>query len=352
MTGRVVRTGLIGCGNIGPTHAAALAALPESEFVAICDMDEGRARKLAADYDVLRVFTDMHELFRSGAVDAICVCTPHPSHAAIVSAAAEAGVHVLCEKPISASLADADAMIEAADRAGITFGVIFQRRFWPAAQRIRRAIDEGRLGKLTLGECTVLIWRSPEYFGSAAWRGKWATEGGGVLMNQAVHAIDQFQWFLGPAVEVYGRYATQRHGDVIDVEDTAVATVVFANGALGANTAASTVDPGFGFRVAVHGDNGATASVWENPEGVEGINDVWTVPGPDDEHAAVAAQEPGHPGFPGFHQQQIQDFLQAILDGRPPAVTGAEGRKALELILAIYESSRTGKPVTLPLTTG
>jgi predicted dehydrogenase len=352
MAGRTVRTGLIGCGNIGPTHAAALAALPESEFVAICDMDEGRARKLAAEYGAPRIFTDMHDLFRSGAVDAICVCTPHPSHAAIVAAAAEAGVHVLCEKPISASLADADTMIEAADRAGITFGVIFQRRFWPAAQRIRRAIDEGRLGELTLGECTVLIWRSPEYFGSAAWRGKWATEGGGVLMNQAVHAIDQFQWFLGPAVEVYGKYATLRHGDVIDVEDTAVATVVFANGALGSITAASTVDPGFGFRVTVHGDNGATASVWENPEGVEGINDVWTVPGDGDEQASVAAQEPGRPGFPGFHQLQIQDFLQAILDGRPPAVTGAEGRKALELILAIYESSRTGKPVRLPLTSG
>jgi predicted dehydrogenase len=294
----------------------------------------------------------MHDLFRSDAIDAICVCTPHPNHAAIVSAAAEAGVHVLCEKPISASLADADTMIEAAERAGITFGVIFQRRFWPAAQRIRRAIDEGRLGTLTLGECTVLIWRSPDYFRSADWRGKWATEGGGVLMNQAVHAIDQFQWFLGPAVEVYGRYATLRHGDVIDVEDTAVASVLFANGALGTITAASTVDPGFGFRVAVHGDNGATASVWENPEGVEGVNDVWTVPGPEDEQASVAAQDPGKPGFPGFHQAQIQDFLQAILEGRPPAVTGAEGRKALELILAIYESSRTDKPVRLPLTAG
>ena len=348
MTGRV-RTGLIGCGKIGATHAAALRTLDEAEFVACSDVDEGRARAFAATYGVPRVFGDAAALLGSGEVEAVLVCTPHPAHAPVVTAAAEAGVHVLCEKPIAIGLAEADRMVEAAERAGIAFGVIFQRRFWPAAQRIRAALDAGRLGRPTLGECSVRIWRSPEYFASDPWRGTWASEGGGVLMNQAVHAIDLFQWFMGEAVEVFGRYATLRHGASIDVEDTAVATVAFAGGGLGVLQAASTFEPGFGFRVAVHGDSGGTLSVWENPEGTQGVNDVWTLPGEAAAREAWEAEERGKPGFPRFHEVQIQDFLRGILEGRPPAVTGAEARRSLEIILGIYESSRTGKAVRLPL---
>jgi len=346
---RTIRSGLIGCGKIARAHARALAALPESEFVAVCDVDEARARAFAAEYGVPRVFSDPLEMLASGDVDAVSVCTPHPSHAPVVVAAAEAGVHVLCEKPIAASLGDADRMIAAARRAGIAFGVIFQRRFWPAALRIREAIDGGKLGTPTLGECVVRIWRPEAYFASDPWRGKWATEGGGVLMNQAVHAIDQFQWFMGPAIEVSGRIATLRHGRYIDVEDTAVATVVFASGALGIIEAASTVTPDFGFRVSVHGDSGAVASVWERHEGEQGLNDIWTVPGEEDRLATWAQTDLRQPDAPSFHQLQIQDFLQAIRDGREPLVTGEEGRKSLEIIHAIYESSRTGRPVTLPL---
>jgi predicted dehydrogenase len=349
MSSEKVRTAIVGCGKIAVTHAGALRALEESDFVACCDTDEGRASAMAEEYGVPHVFTDARELFTSGLIDAALICAPHPAHCPLVTMAAEAGVHVLCEKPISVSLAEADQMVEAAEKAGVTFGVIFQRRFWPSAQRIRRAIDDGKLGKLTLGECSVRIWRPESYFASDTWRGKWATEGGGVLMNQAVHAIDQFQWFMGPAVEVVGRYATLRHGDYIDVEDTAVATVVFANGALGTIQAASTFDPGFGFRVAVHGDAGTAVSVWENPEGRQGINDVWTIPGEEEQRLVWEQAEDNRPGFPEFHALQIQDFLQALLEKRQPAVTGAEGRKSLEIILAIYESSRTGRPIPLPM---
>jgi predicted dehydrogenase len=240
-------------------------------------------------------------------------------------------------------------MVDAADRAGIKFGVIFQRRFWPAAQRIRKAIDDGRLGKLTLGECSVRLWRSQEYFASDPWRGKWATEGGGVLMNQAVHSIDQFVWFMGDPVEVVGRHATLRHGAYIDVEDTVVATVVFANGALGVIQAATTFQPEFGYRVAVHGDSGATVSVWEPVEGTQGYNDVWSLPYDEAFRMVWELEEKGKPGFPFFHIRQIQDFLRAVLDDRQPAVTGKDARKSLEVILAIYESSRTGLPVRFPM---
>jgi UDP-N-acetyl-2-amino-2-deoxyglucuronate dehydrogenase len=240
-------------------------------------------------------------------------------------------------------------MIAAAKKAGTKFGVIFQRRWWPSVQRIRRAIDAGDLGNLTLGECVVKLWRPQEYFAADAWRGKWATEGGGVLMNQAVHSIDHFQWFMGPAIEVNGRYATLRHGEYIDVEDTAAATVVFANGALGVIEASSTFQPAFGFRTAVHGDRGAAVSVWERNEGELGINDVWTLPGQEADRVTWEAEDDGIQGFPQFHVLQIQDFLQAVLDDRDPAVTGEEARKSLEIILAIYESSRTGLPVKLPM---
>jgi UDP-N-acetyl-2-amino-2-deoxyglucuronate dehydrogenase len=342
-----VRVGLLGCGRIAATHAIALNELDEADFVACCDTDELRIQAMAEQYNVPKIYTDMAAMFAEGGIDAVMVCTPHPAHEAAVVAAAEAGIHVLCEKPIAVSLAEADRMIEAADNAGIKFGVIFQRRFWPAAQRIRAAIDDGKIGTPILGECSVRLWRPPEYFALDPWRGKWATEGGGVLMNQAIHSIDHFQWFMGRAVEVTGRYANLAHQGVIDVEDTAVATVTFASGGLGILNCSSTFNPNFGFRVSVHGDKGPTVSVWELPEGQQGINDVWTIPGEEGLREVWEAEDRDKPGFPGFHALQIQEFLQAIIEDRDPAVTGVEARKSLAIIQGIYESSRTGLPVRL-----
>ncbi len=346
-----VRIALVGCGKIAALHALALDTLPQADFVACCDGNRDRAQAMADQYQVPHVFTDANELFHAGLVDAALVCTPHPAHEPVVVAAAEAGIHVMCEKPIATTLGEADRMIAATERAGVTFGVIFQRRFWPAARRIRSAIDAGKLGKLTLGDCTVRLWRGPEYFARDPWRGKWATEGGGILMNQAVHSIDHFQWFMGRATEVMGRIATLRHSSYIDVEDTAVATVVFANGALGSIQASSTFQPAFGFRVTVHGDSGGAVGVWERHEGELGINDIWSISGEEAMLEGWLAADDGVPGFPQFHLLQIDDFLNAIIEDRPPAVTGAEARKSLEIILAIYESSRTGLPVTLPMPT-
>ena len=347
MSERKVKVGIIGCGKIAQTHAKSLSMLDEADFVAVCDMDSARAREFAEQFGVPNVFSDMNEMLTSGLVEAVMCCTPHPVHERVVVAAAEAGIHVLCEKPMAITLEEADRMIEATDEAGVAFGVIFQRRWWPAAQRIRAAIDAGKLGHLTIGECQVKIDRNRAYFESDPWRGKWATEGGGVLMNQAVHAIDMFAWFMGKPVEVTGRYATHVHGDYIDVEDTAVATLVFENGALGTILAASTFRPAFGFRVAVTGDCGATASVWERNEGDQGITDIWTIAGEEEQVAGWLEAESGGLGFPGFHALQIQDFLQAVRDGREPAVTGRDGKNALAIILGIYESSRTGLPVRL-----
>lgn len=344
---RPVRVGLVGCGKIAETHARALSDIPGVEWVACCDRDRERATSMANRNSVSNVFGDAGELFASGLVEAVMVCTPHPAHEPVVVAAANAGVHVLCEKPVATTLAEADRMIAAAASAGVHFGTIFQRRFWPAAQRIRSAIDDGKLGRITLGECTVRLWRGPDYFAMDPWRGKWATEGGGILMNQAVHSIDHFQWFMGRPVEVFGRYATLRHGDYIDVEDTAVATVVFENGALGTINASSTFSPAFGFRIAIHGDSGAMVGLYERHEGEVGVNAIWSIPGEEADRERWFAEDDKAVGFPSFHRAQIAEFIDSVREDRTPAVTGAEARKSLEIILAIYESSRTGKPVRI-----
>lgn len=347
MNERTLRVGIIGCGKIARTHAEAVGSIPGASLVAFCDADLGRAQAFADEFGAEIATDSLDTFFSKGTLDAAMVCTPHPAHEKLVVACAEAGVNVLCEKPIAIRLEEADRMIEAADAAGVAFGVIFQRRFWPAAQRIRRAIDDGLLGKLTFGSSYSHLWRPQDYFESDPWRGKWETEGGGVMMNQAVHMVDMLQWYMGPAVEVYGKIATLRHGAYIDVEDTVAATLLFESGALGSIEAFTTIQPDYGFRVTVRGDNGATASLQETPEGTQGINDIWTFEPGAGERATWEAAEIGRPGFPEFHQLQIAEFLDAIRHGRPPAVTGCDARNSLAIILGIYESSRTGKPVAL-----
>lgn len=346
MNERTLRVGIIGCGKIAHIHAA-VREIPGATLVACCDADLPRAGAFAREFGIEFATSDLETFFSRGRLDVALVCTPHPVHEKLVVACAKAGVNVLCEKPIAIRLDEADRMIAATDAAGVAFGVIFQRRFWPASQRLRRAIDDGLLGTLTLGSASSLLWRPQSYFASDPWRGKWETEGGGVMMNQAVHTIDLLQWFMGPATEVYGRIATLRHGAYIDVEDTVAATVTFASGALGVIEALTTIEPDFGFRIAVHGDNGATASIHEIPEGTQGINDLWTFEPGASERATWAAAEQGRPGFPEFHRLQIAEFLDAVRHGRPPAITGRDARNSLAIILGIYESSRTGKPVQL-----
>src|SRR5262249_28666861 len=163
--------------------------------VAVCDVDEARARQTATRWKIDRAFGSVEELLASG-VDIVSVCTPHPTHEAVVLAAAAAGAHVLCEKPIAIDLDSAERMIAACEKAGVTLGGLFQRRFWPAAQRLRAAIDDGLLGRPVLGHTSVVLHRDPSYYSAAAWRGTWATDGGGVLMTQAIHNIDLLQWLM------------------------------------------------------------------------------------------------------------------------------------------------------------
>lgn len=344
-----VRMAVVGAGVIGEEHAAAIAQLRGAELVAVCDLNAEKAQRLAEQHGVGRWGTDLRAMLAEGGIDAISVATNHGSHAPNLFDAADAGVHAIVEKPLSTKLSEATAMVDAADRAGIVFGAIFQRRFFPAAQQLKAAVAAGRIGEVTTAECLAHLGRDRAYYDSADWRGSWAAEGGGALMTQAIHMLDMLLWVVGTPVEVYGRWATLKHGDYIEVEDTAVATVEFENGALATIQAITTLDPAYGFELKVRGRSGATVGIREWPELTQAKIGDWTLDG-DDPREAWETTDEVRKGFPEFHRVQLQDFVDALREGRPPAVTGSEGRDALALAKAIYLADRRRMPVRWPLT--
>ena len=342
-----MRVGIVGCGNVAGNHAAAFAGLPDVDVVACCDVDPARAAGFAARHGIARSVGSVDALLDLG-LDAVSVCTPHPTHEAVVTAAAARGVHVLCEKPIAIDLASAARMIAACETAGVTLGVLFQRRFWPAAQRIRAAIDDGTLGTPFLGHAAVLLHRDPSYYTADPWRGTWATDGGGVLMTQGVHYVDLLQWFMGECVEVSAAHATVVHP--IEVEDTAVATLRFASGGLATLTASTALTRGLGTRVTVSGPGG-TAGLAEYPEGSEAVNHLW-VESVESPFGAGLRPDLSLAEINGslapFHALQIADFVDAVRTGREPAVTGRAAARSLAILTALYASAKSGRPERVP----
>lgn len=359
-----VRVGLIGCGKVGLIHAAALGGLAEAELAAVCDVSAERARAFADQYGTPG-YTDVDAMLGEGKLEAVIIGTPHPLHAAPAIHAAEAGVHVLVEKPLAATLADCDAMLAAASRAGILLGVISQRRLYELVRRMKAAIDAGKISRPALGVFTMYSWREPAYYQSDPWRGKWDTEGGGVLVNQSPHQLDLLRWFMGPVAEVSGYWANVNH-PAVEVDDTAVAVLRFQNGGLGAIVTSVAQKPGIFTKVHIHGTNGASVGV-ETDRGATFIagmtaiaepplNDLWTIPG--EEHLLPVFQSEDRARFTQtdptthYHGLQIQDFVRAIREGRPLLMTGEDGRAVVELFTAIYRSNREGRPVMLGMGIG
>jgi UDP-N-acetyl-2-amino-2-deoxyglucuronate dehydrogenase len=358
---RKLRTALVGCGKVGHLHAAALRTLPESEFVAVCGRSPLKVQPFAKQYGV-RGFTDVDEMIAEARVEAVCVCTPHPEHAAPTIAAARRGVHVLVEKPLASTLADCDAMLEAAQAGGAVIGTVCQRRFYPPCQRIHHAITDGKLDKPVLGTAVIFGWRDEAYYRSDPWRGSWRGEGGGVLVNQSPHQLDLLLWYLGEIDEVFGYWANLNH-PYIEVDDTAVAVVRFKNGALGNIVVSNSQNPALLARVSVHGANGASVGVQTDGgamfvPGLSAIgeppfNDLWTIRGEEPQLALWKADDARlfasvNP-MEHFHRLQIEDFLRAVLEGRPPLVTGVDGRRTVELFTAIYRATRERTPMRFPL---
>lgn len=356
-----VRVGLVGCGKVGSIHAAALQSLAQAEFVAACDTSPERAEAFAAKFGV-RPFADAAAMLREGGIEAVVIGTPHPLHAEPAIRAAEAGVHVLVEKPMAATLADCDAMLAAAKKSGVALGVISQRRFLPPVQRMKAAIDAEKIGKPALGVFLQYSWREEAYYRSDPWRGRWDTEGGGVLVNQSPHQLDILLWLMGPAAEVSGYWANVNHPSV-EVDDTAVSSIRFRNGGLGSIATSVSQRPGIYTKVHIHGSNGASVGV-ETDRGATfiagystiaepSLNDLWTIP--SEEHRLAEFQAEDRAQFAmvdatvHYHALQIRDFLEAIREGRPPLVTGVDGRAVVELFTAIYRSNSERRAIALPL---
>lgn len=356
-----LKTGMIGCGKVTDLHAAALMKLEESDFRAVCSRSQSKADDYAQKHKV-KGYSNLKEMIDKEKLDVVIVCTPHPFHAEPVIESAQLGVSVLVEKPLASSLADCDAMIEAAKAAKVKLGTVCQRRFYAPCQRTRKAIDDGKIGRPVLGSVAMYGWRDKAYYDSDSWRGTWDAEGGGVLVNQAPHQLDLLQWYMGEVDELFGFWDNFNH-PYIEVEDTAVAVIRFKSGAIGNIIVSNSQNPALFGKVMINGSNGATvgvqtdggamfiagmSSITEPP-----VNDYWTVPGEEDMLEKWQKEDSEFfnsiNAMEYYHQLQIQDFLQAVIDDREPLITGEGGRRTVEIFTAIYRSNRDKAPVKFPL---
>jgi predicted dehydrogenase len=271
-------------------------------------------------------------------------------HADEVGRAAAQRVHILTEKPLDVALDRCDSAIAAVENAGVSLGVFFQDRCTPAFRMLEQAIRQGQLGKPLLVEACVKWYRAPEYYGGSRWRGTWALDGGGALMNQAIHTVDLLLWLLGDVVRVSAKAATLLHA--IEVEDTVVATLEFESGALGTLIATTAAYPGFPRRVEITGSEGTAAieqdrvTRWEvRDRRADGR--VLEAPTFDSPAAGNASGSTAIVADATPHRRVVADFVEALRDGRRPACDGREGRRSVAVVTAMYESSRTGAPVEL-----
>jgi len=347
----MIHVGLIGAGNISGTHARAVSEIPGVRIAAVQAPTLAHATQLAdrhqaAAYDALERLLDHRPL------DMVIVGSPSGLHAEHGVAAAKRGLHVLVEKPIDVDVASADALIAEASRAGVTLGVIFQDRLKPDLARLKAIVDRGGLGAPLLATASVKWYRPPSYYQGSRWRGTRALDGGGALMNQGVHTVDLLVWLFGPVRRVFGKVATKRHA--IEVEDTAIATLEFANGAIGTIEATTAAYPGYARRLELTGSDGTAAiegdalvaldlmheSAFARPiEGALPRDKPGTAPTTPENVASPVVSDVS------AHRAVIEDFIRAMTDGARPCCDGADGRRSVEVIAAIYRASQTGAPV-------
>ncbi|MGE0021707.1 MAG: Gfo/Idh/MocA family protein [Draconibacterium sp.] len=361
MTQRKVRTAIIGCGKVSHLHAAALQQGSNTELTAVLSRSIEKAGEFALKYGI-RAFNDVEKMVRETGIESAVICTPHPFHADVVLKLASLGVNCLVEKPLASSLQDCDAMIKTCHENKVKLGVVSQRRFYKPVQRVKIAIDEGKIEKPVFGTINMLGWRDKAYYESDDWRGTWKMEGGGVLVNQAPHQLDIFQWFMGPIDEVYGIWRNLNH-PYIEVEDTALAIVKFCSGALGNIIVSNSQKPGIYGKVQIHGSNGASVGVQTDGgamfiAGMSAIaeppvNDLWTVPGEENLLESWKKEDTEFFGSINpteyYMKLQNEDFANAIIKNHKPMVSGEEGRVTVELFTAIYRSTRDNRPVKFPL---
>ncbi len=341
--------GIVGCGMIAKFHARAIAEITGAKLVACYNRTMPKAEAFAAEFGC-EAYSDLDAMLARKDIQIVTVCSPSGAHLEPTLAAAKAGKHVVVEKPLEVTLERCDQMIQACKAAGVQLATIFPSRFHKSSQLMKSAVEAGRFGTITLGDAYVKWFRTQQYYDSGAWRGTWQLDGGGALMNQAIHSVDLLLWLMGPVAEVSAYTATLAH-ERIEVEDVVTATLRFKNGALGVIEATTAAYPGALKKIEVAGSKGM--AVLEEEDIIK-----WEFADATDEDKRLREEMLGRtksgggasdPAAIGHHAHAalFRDFLASIKGERPLLIDGAEGRRSVELILAIYESARTGRKVSL-----
>lgn len=343
--------GIIGCGMISRFHARAIEDLENASLVGCWNRTPASAQKLA-DETGCQVYDSLESMLADDSIHVVTIGTASGAHRDPAVAAAEAGKHVIIEKPLEVTLERCDAIIEACEKNNVKLATIFPSRFHESARLMKAAVEANKFGRLTLGDAYVKWFRSQEYYDSGAWRGTWELDGGGALMNQAIHSVDLLYWFMGPVKSIVAQTATLAH-ERIEVEDVATASLRFENGALGTIEATTAAYPGSLKKIEIHGSTGSATLEEEDLS-------VWEFANPTDEDRELLARmsnrtetgggaaDPAAIGHHG-HTELFRDTLRAIETDSTPLIDGYEGRKSVEIILAIYQAAKTGQRVDLPL---
>jgi predicted dehydrogenase len=341
--------GIVGCGMIAGFHAKAINEIDGAHLVACQSRRMEAAESFAAEHGG-KAYAELADLLADASIDVITVCTPSGAHLDPAVAAANAGKHVIVEKPLEVTTERCDKIIDACRKNGVTLSTIFPSRFHDSSILLKKAVDDGRFGTLTLGDAYVKWFRTQEYYDSGQWRGTWELDGGGALMNQAIHSVDLLLWLMGDVAEVSAQSATLAH-ERIEVEDVVTASLKFKNGALGVIEATTAAFPGMLKKIEIHGNQGSAVIEEEDIKTWQFAQEQ-----PDDQaiiekYASMTetgggAADPAAIGH-AAHAKQFADVVNAINNGSALKIDGAEGRRSVEVILAIYEAARTGKRISI-----
>jgi UDP-N-acetyl-2-amino-2-deoxyglucuronate dehydrogenase len=352
---RKLRFGIIGCGVIGRIHAEAISSLPDAQLVAVADVIPKQAQELAEKFHV-RPYEDFQDMLAHEELDVVDICTPSGQHGEHACQVMRSGRHVIVEKPMEISRAAIDEMLRVQQETGMKLAVISQHRFDPVTRQVHDLVEEQAFGRLVLGNAIIPWWRAQKYYDSGAWRGTWELDGGGVLMNQSIHSIDLLQWLMGPVRSVFAYTDTLVHR--METEDVAVAVLRFANGALGTIAATTGAYPGVSARIEIYGDKGSAVIEGDQLSYLHLARDDREEVGPygggapgkraqrTENADTSAAQDPAALAIRS-HALQIEDMMRAIREDGTPLLDGYAVKHPVEIILAIYESARTHREVTL-----
>ena len=340
--------GIIGAGMIAHVHARAIREIANTELIGVYSTTKEKRDAFAAKESCI-AFDSLDAMLADDRISIVCICTPSGAHQDPALACLEAGKHCIVEKPLEVTLEKCDRMIERANEKGLKLGVIFPSRFYDHAMRLKKAMTDGKFGDIVLGDAYVKWHRSEAYYRSNAWRGTWELDGGGALMNQGIHSVDLLQWYMGPVESVQAFAGNRRHKGIA-VEDTVVAVLRFANGAMGNIECSTAIFPGELKRIEINGTVGTAVlqesqlTRWDFLEPTEDDKNLNEAMKSNGLSHGGGASNPADISFVG-HQRQLEDFILAIENDGIPLVDGIEGRKSVEIVLAVYESARTGKLV-------